>query len=45
MPVEGRGLGSRSASDVTDIQEIGVSLILCVAKVIDVKRTVPERLL
>src|ERR1700722_12378766 len=27
MPVEGRGLGSRSASDVTDIQEIGVSLI------------------
>src|ERR1700683_2616843 len=27
MPVEGRGLGSRSASDVTDIQEIGVSLL------------------
>lgn len=27
MPVEGRGLGSRSASYVTDIQEIGVSLI------------------
>jgi RNA-directed DNA polymerase len=27
MPVAGRGLGSRSASDVTDIQEIGVSLI------------------
>jgi RNA-directed DNA polymerase len=26
MPVEGRGLGSRSVSDVTDIQEIGVSL-------------------
>src|SRR5271163_1307893 len=27
MPAEGRGLGSRSASNVTDIQEIGVSLI------------------
>src|SRR6202453_5322803 len=27
MPVEGRGLGSMSASYVTDIQEIGVSLI------------------
>ena len=27
MPVEGRGLGSRSASYVTDIQEIGMSLI------------------
>src|SRR5580692_7155267 len=26
MPAEGRGLGSRSASYVTDIQEIGVSL-------------------
>jgi len=25
--VEGRGLGSRSASNVTDIQEIGVSLL------------------
>ena len=25
--MEGRGLGSRSASDVTDIQEIGVSLL------------------
>src|SRR3984885_6685355 len=27
MPAEGRGLGSRSASNVTDIQEIGVSLL------------------
>jgi RNA-directed DNA polymerase len=27
MPVEGRGLGSRSTSEVTDIQEIGVSLL------------------
>src|SRR6202522_2870488 len=27
MPAEGRGLGSRSASYVTDIQEIGMSLI------------------
>ena len=27
MPVEGRGLGSRSAPYVTDIQEIGMSLI------------------
>src|ERR1700678_4026780 len=27
MPAEGRGLGSRSASYVTDIQEIGVSLL------------------
>jgi RNA-directed DNA polymerase len=27
MPVEGRGLSSRSASDVTDIREIGMSLL------------------
>jgi RNA-directed DNA polymerase len=27
MPVEGRGLGSRSTSDVTDSREIGVSLL------------------
>ena len=27
MPAEGRDLGSRSASNVTDIQEIGVSLL------------------